>query len=206
MAPAIVFLDDAIIVIDKPAGLLAVPGRQDADCAWSRIAATHPDARVVHRLDQATSGLMVLALGIDVQRRLGMAFAARRVDKGYEAVVLGRVGPDEGRIDAPLAADWPRRPRQCIDPVHGKPASTRWKVLERHADAGGTRVWLVPETGRTHQLRVHLASIGHPIVGDALYGGNAAVLAPRLLLHAARLAFDHPRHGTRCVFDLPAPF
>lgn len=205
-APAIVFADDAIIVIDKPPGLLAVPGRQEADCAWSRVAATHADVLVVHRLDQATSGLMVLARGIDAQRRLGMAFAARRIDKGYQAIVHGLVAVDAGRIDAPLAADWPRRPRQCIDLARGKPASTRWQVLERDVGAGCTRLWLVPETGRTHQLRVHLASIGHPILGDALYGADAPALAPRLLLHAARLSFDHPLRGTRCDFQLPPPF
>lgn len=204
--PAVVFIDDAIIVIHKPPGLLAVPGRQDADCAWSRVAATHPDARVVHRLDQATSGLMVLARGADMQRRLSMAFAARGVDKGYDAVVQGLVAGDDGRIDAPLAADWPRRPRQCIDLVRGKPARTRWQVRARDGGTGRTRLWLTPETGRTHQLRVHLASIGHPILGDALYGGETSLLAPRLLLHAARLAFDHPRHGAYCVFESPAPF
>lgn len=205
-APALVFVDDALIVIDKPSGLLAVPGRRDRDCAWARVAATHADARVVHRLDQATSGLMVLARGDDMQRWLSMAFAARGVDKGYDAVVHGLVADDEGRIDAPLAADWPRRPRQCIDAVRGKPACTRWQVRARDSGAGRTRLWLMPQTGRTHQLRVHLASIGHPILGDALYGGETSVLAPRLLLHAAHLAFEHPRHGARCVFESPAPF
>ncbi len=205
-APAIVFVDDAIIVIHKPPGLLAGPGRQEPDCAWSRVAAMHPDARVVHRLDQATSGLMVLACGADMQRRLSMAFASREVDKGYDAVVHGLVAGDEGRIDAPLAADWPRRPRQCIDLVRGKPALTLWQVRARDGGTGRTWLWLEPQTGRTHQLRVHLASIGHPIVGDALYGGEPTVAAPRLLLHAARLAFDHPRHGARCVFESPAPF
>ncbi len=205
-APAIVFADDAIIVIHKPPGLLAVPGRLDADCAWSRVATTHADALVVHRLDQATSGLMVLARDAAVQRRLSIAFATRQVDKGYEAIVHGLVADDEGRIEAPLIADWPRRPRQCVDLVRGKPACTRWQVRARHVDTGRTRLRLVPETGRTHQLRVHLASIGHPILGDALYGGETADLAPRLLLHATRLAFDHPRHGARCVFESPAPF
>lgn len=205
-APTVVFADDAMVVIDKPPGLLAVPGRRQADCAWSRVAVTYADALVVHRLDQATSGLMVFARGIDVQRRLSMTFAARRIDKGYQAMVRGLVAVDAGRIDAPLAADWPRRPRQCIDLARGKPASTRWQVLERDVGAGCTRLRLVPETGRTHQLRVHLASIGHPIVGDALYGSAAPDLSPRMMLHAAWLSFDHPLRGARCTFELPPAF
>lgn len=204
--PLIVFVDDDLVVIDKPAGLLAVPGRHAPDCAWARVAARFDDAQIVHRLDQATSGLMVFARGAVAQRALSMAFAARQIDKHYEAVVHGLPLQDSGLIDAALAADWPRRPRQKIDPVAGKPSLTAWRVVQRDATAQRSRLALQPLTGRSHQLRVHLASIGHAIVGDALYGGPPDAQQPRLLLHATRLAFAHPRHGTLVSFDAPAAF
>lgn len=199
--------DDDLVVVDKPAGLLAVPGRGEhmQDCLSARIAARWPDARVVHRLDMATSGLMLFARGAFAQRRLNTAFAERQVDKRYVAVVHGLVMPLAGTIEAPLAADWPRRPRQRIDHEHGRPALTRWRVLQHDAAAWRTRVELEPVTGRAHQLRVHLCSIGHAIVGDPLYGEDS-VLEPRLLLHAARLAFLHPRDERPCVFASEPPF
>lgn len=199
--------DADLLAVDKPAGRLAVPGRGEAgrDCLAVDVAARWPGALVVHRLDMATSGLMLFARSAAVQRALGEAFACRRVDKGYRAVVHGLVAEDCGEIDAPLGADWPRRPRQRVDAAHGRPSLTRWRVVARDAAASRTQLDLEPLTGRTHQLRVHLASIGHPIVGDALYGGGAAG-EPRLLLHACALALAHPRDQRALVFNSPAPF
>ncbi|MBI5717468.1 MAG: RluA family pseudouridine synthase [Burkholderiales bacterium] len=199
--------DDHLVVVDKPAGLLAVPGRgaDKQDCLSARVAVRWPDARVVHRLDMATSGLMLFARGALMQRRLNAAFAERRVDKRYVAVVHGLAMQDAGEIDAPLIVDWPHRPRQRIDAQHGRPALTRWRVLWRDAAARRTRLELEPVSGRAHQLRVHLCSIGHAIVGDALYGDDGAT-EERLLLHACRLAFEHPHDGRPCVFESPPPF
>ena len=200
-------LDSDWIVIDKPAGLPSVPGRAPGlqDCAAARVQALHPDARVVHRLDMATSGLLLMARGVENQRRLGAAFEQRRVAKTYVAVVAGEPGQDEGQVDLPLAADWPQRPRRIVDPVHGKPALTRWRVVERLGHC--TRLQLEPLTGRTHQLRVHLSAIGHPILGDGLYADAAVASASsRLLLHACRLTLPHPSDGHLCSFVSPAPF
>ena len=203
----ILHADGSLIAIDKPAGLLAVPGRgaDKADCAAVRVAAVYPDALVVHRLDMATSGLMLFARGPAVQRALSAAFAARAVEKRYLAVVHGLPADDAGEIALPLAADWPNRPRQQVAAQGGKPALTRWRVLERDARRGVARVELQPVTGRTHQLRVHLAAIGHAIVGDALYAARDAG-ASRLMLHAWTLALDHPHDGRRMNFEAPAPF
>lgn len=207
----IVHADASLLVLDKPGGLLAVPGRgpDKQDCVAARAQAHYPDARVVHRLDMDTSGLMVMARGAAAQRELSRAFAARSVHKCYLAVVAGHVEPpaDEwGCIDLPLVCDWPNRPRQIVDHAVGKPSLTRWRVLE-HAAAGTTRVELEPVTGRSHQLRVHLAEIGHPILGDPLYAPAALrTCVPRLMLHAWRLAFAHPASGEPLVFERPAPF
>jgi len=210
--------DDDLIVVDKPAGLLAVPGRGEdkQDCLSARVAARWPDALVVHRLDMATSGLMLFARGASVQRQLNAAFAERRVDKRYVAVVQGLVAGEAGEIDAPLGADWPNRPRQRIDPQRGRPALTRWRVLGRDPAAQRTRLELQPVSGRAHQLRVHLCSIGHAIVGDTLYGqggDDPSVLSTRegnaesrLLLHASSVTFDHPRDRRSCAFASPPPF
>lgn len=190
---SIVWADDWLVVADKPAGLLCVPGRgpDKADCLAARVAAQYPDARVVHRLDMATSGLVVFGRGPALQRALSMAFAGRRVHKRYEAVVAGLLAEDQGEIDLPLAADWPHRPRQQVDHVAGKASLTRWQVLARDPGQGSSRLRLTPVTGRTHQLRVHLAAIGHPILGDALYAQAPwASAAPRLLLHACELAVE----------------
>jgi tRNA pseudouridine32 synthase/23S rRNA pseudouridine746 synthase len=181
----IVHVSDRLVVIDKPAGLLSVPGRTEPDCASARVQALYPDALVVHRLDQATSGLLLFARGARAQRELSADFAGRRVDKRYVAIVTGHL-TGEGLIDLPLGADWPRRPRQQVDLVHGKPSQTRWWALSQ-AD-GTTRVELEPLTGRTHQLRVHLAQLGHAILGDMLYARpDVAAQSPRLLLHASEL-------------------
>lgn len=197
--------DADLVVVDKPAGLLAVPGRGEggADSLAARVQASFADALVVHRLDMATSGLMLFARGAEAQRRLSAAFAARRIDKRYIAVVEGRLVADRGEIDAPLAADWLNRPRQVVDHLRGKPSLTRWQVVDRLADA--TRLDLAPLTGRSHQLRVHLQAIGHPIRGDALYA-PAPLRAERLLLHASHLAFAHPAGGRPMIFASPPPF
>ncbi|RZM01343.1 MAG: RluA family pseudouridine synthase [Variovorax sp.] len=206
--------DVHLLVLEKPAGLLCVPGRglDKQDCLSARALARWPDARVVHRLDMATSGLVLMARDAATQRALGDAFAAREVDKHYEAIVDGApvaTAPDaEGwsTIDAPIAADWPRRPLRVIDAA-GKPSLTHWRVLEALPDRGASRLLLKPLTGRTHQLRVHLASIGHPILGDALYGDGAVHgRSPRLLLHASMLALRHPATGEALRFRSPAPF
>jgi len=197
--------DDSLLVVDKLAGLLAVPGRTEPDCMAARVQARFDDAQVVHRLDMATSGLMLLARGAASQRRLSQAFMQRRVGKRYTAVVTGHLIGDAGEIDLPLAADWPRRPLQKVDRERGKPSLTRWQVLSR--DAHTTRVQLEPVTGRSHQLRVHLMAIGHAIVGDEFYASPAVhAAAPRLLLHASGLRFEHPTSGAALEFESAAPF
>ena len=207
--PLVLHHDAHLVVAEKPAGLPAVPGRAAHlhDCVASRVQAQFVDALVVHRLDMATSGLMLMARGGETQRALSRAFAERRVEKRYVAVVAGLMADESGEIDLPLAADWPNRPMQRIDREHGKPSLTRWRVLARDLAQGTTRVELEPHTGRSHQLRVHLLAIGHAIVGDALYAPpGVADAAPRLLLHASRLAFTHPGDRRRCVFESAADF
>ena len=201
----LVHADEALIAVDKPAGLLAVPGRGEAgrDCLSARVQQAYADALIVHRLDQATSWLMLFARGAAMQRTLSMAFESRQVRKRYCAIVKGCISGDEGEIDAPLAADWPRRPRQQVDAERGKPSLTRWRVLDRGTN--WTRLDLEPLTGRTHQLRVHLMSIGHPIVGDQLYDAPFDA-APRLMLHATRLELPHPLHQSPCLFECAPPF
>ena len=199
--------DAHLIVVDKPAGLPAVPGRSAdlQDCASSRVQHDWPDALVVHRLDMHTSGLLLFARGIEMQRRLSRAFAGRVVHKRYVAVVSGLLPEDSGVIDLPIAADWPNRPRQQVDFVNGKESITHWRVITH--DVASTRIELEPVTGRTHQLRVHLAAIGHPILGDRLYAPDAVqVMAPRLLLHAAELALTHPGTGLPAQFKSAPPF
>lgn len=207
----VLHVDAHWIVADKPAGLLSVPGRgpEKADCLWYRLDVALGPVLVVHRLDMATSGVMVFARDAVSQRVLSQTFAQGRADKRYEAIVWGHPAADEGEIDLPLAADWPRRPLQKVDAVRGKPSLTTWRVLQRHAD-GTARLQLQPRTGRTHQLRVHLQAIGHPIVGDALYApDHPPGAAGRLLLHACGLQLPHPARPAdtpACRFDSPAPF
>ncbi|WPH12475.1 RluA family pseudouridine synthase [Variovorax paradoxus] len=193
--------DAHLLVLNKPAGLLCVPGRGEdkQDCLSARAMRRWPDALIVHRLDMATSGLVLMARGAAMQRALGDAFAERRVHKRYEAIVDGAmpVQAEWSVIDAPLMADWPNRPLQKVDPA-GKPSLTRWRALSSSSSAPdgkmqATHLLLEPLTGRSHQLRVHLLSIGHPILGDALYGSaDVRARAPRLLLHASELGFVHP--------------
>ena len=194
----IIYLDKHLLAVNKPAGLLAVPGRGKSkqDCMASRAQAEFPQALVVHRLDMATSGIMLFALGQDIQKRLGRLFESRQVDKSYEAIVDGLPENDNGIIDEPLICDWPNRPRQIVDHANGKPAFTRYEVRERHTESCTSRVLLKPVTGRSHQLRVHMQSIGHPILGDELYNIRyKAAPGSRLLLHASKLAFIHPVTG-----------
>lgn len=201
--------DAALLVVDKPSGLLSVPGRGPGkdDCLVARVQADYPDALTVHRLDMETSGLMVLARGKEMHRRLSILFQERQVEKRYVAVVDGRLAPERGEIDLPLITDWPNRPLQKVDFAIGKPSLTRYRVLAHDARADTTRVELTPETGRSHQLRVHLMSLGHAILGDSLYAGPAArAKAARLLLHADALAFAHPESGRPLSFERAAPF
>lgn len=205
----LVFADDTLLVVDKPAGMLSVPGRGEGvtDNLTTRVLQVWPDALVVHRLDQATSGLMLFARGIEMQRALSLLFEKRRVHKRYEAIVDGVPAQAGGEVDMPLRLDWPQRPRQVTDVFAGKPALTRWSVLGPLArdDGAATRLALMPVTGRSHQLRVHMAFIGHPILGDDLYAPEPQ-RAPRLLLHACELRFVHPASGLTCHFDIAAPF
>lgn len=211
----LVFADPHLLVFDKPAGLLAVPGRgpENQDCLSARAQARFSDALIVHRLDMATSGLVVMARGIESQRRLSLAFEQRRVHKRYIAVVAGeRVNPlpDNGwnSIDLPLIVDWLARPRSKVDHAIGKPSLTRWRIAPDPAPLpGSTRVELEPVTGRSHQLRVHLMAIGSPIVGDPLYASEAQqAMAPRLLLHAKAIEFPHPATDQPMRFETPCPF
>ena len=189
----LVYSDDALLVVNKPAGMLAVPGRgaDKQDCLSARIQKKYPDALIVHRLDMATSGLIVFALDAAMQRKLSKLFHDRKVSKRYVAVVEGRLD-EAGEIALPLLADWPNRPKQKVDHAAGKHSLTRYRLLAYDAASNTSRVELEPITGRTHQLRVHLAAIGHPIIGDALYGGRKT---ERLLLHASALNFIHPQSG-----------
>jgi len=201
----LLYIDEHLLVLDKPAGLLAVPGRGEAglDNLANRVQAVHAQALVVHRLDMATSGLLLMALGAATQRALSMAFEARAVHKRYVAVVEGELAEDSGEIAAPLMADWPNRPRQKVDLEAGKASLTRWRVLARAN--GCTRVDLEPVTGRSHQLRVHLQHIGHPIRGDELYAPQP-LQAQRLLLHACELRLLHPHTGQPLLFESPPAF
>ncbi len=199
----LVHQDPHLLVVDKPAGLLAVPGRgpDKQDCLLHRLQALYPEVLVVHRLDQATSGLMVLARNPAVQRQLSALFRDRQVHKQYQATVHGRLQPTHGTVSLPLAADWPQRPRQKVDTVAGKPSETHWTVLAYDPGSHTSSVALEPVTGRTHQLRVHMLALGHPIVGDTLYGLPDG--APRMQLHALALAFVHPVTGEALAVHNP---
>ncbi|MFA5081493.1 MAG: pseudouridine synthase [Hydrogenophilaceae bacterium] len=206
------YADDALLVFDKPSGLLAVPGRgaDKQDCLSARVQVRYPDALIVHRLDMATSGLMVMARGPATQRILSMAFAERAVTKRYIAMVAGRLtapAAEWGIIDLPIMVDWPNRPLRIVDHDLGKPSLTRWRLLGHGPDGLITRVELEPVTGRSHQLRVHLRALGHPILGDTLYAPpDVQAMASRLLLHAWSLALTHPVTGEPLTFASPAPF
>jgi len=200
-------IDDSFLLINKPSGLLSVPGKNplNSDCLISRVQQDYPEARIVHRLDMDTSGIMVLAIGADSHRALSKQFEQRLTHKEYTAVVYGVVEKDDGAIELPLICDWPNRPRQMVCHENGKKALTHYEVLERLKDR--TRLLLKPVTGRSHQLRVHTMAIGHPILGCEFYAGEVAfAMAERLQLHATRLNINHPITGERIEGYSPAPF
>lgn len=203
--PELIYCDDSLLVVNKPAGLLAVPGRgaDKQDCLSARLQKEFSDALIVHRLDMATSGLMVFARGAEMQSRLSQMFRERAVEKRYVAVVTGKVDPPIDEVNLPIAANWPNRPLRKIDAELGKPSLTRYRLLSHDATTDTSRVELEPVTGRTHQLRVHMVAIGHTILGDALYGGRPA---ERLLLHASILSFAHPLSGELLHLVCTAPF
>jgi tRNA pseudouridine32 synthase / 23S rRNA pseudouridine746 synthase len=202
----ILYQDAQIIVANKPAGLLSVPGKLEgrSDCLVSRLQAARWDTLLVHRLDCDTSGVMIFARTKQAQGFLGQEFEKRRAKKTYIARVWGQLTPDAGHIDLPLCADWPNRPRQMVDHVNGRPAQTDWQVIGRDADT--TLVRLHPLTGRSHQLRVHMLAQGCPILGDPIYATGKARDFPRLMLHAETLSLHHPASGEWITFTAPCPF
>jgi tRNA pseudouridine32 synthase / 23S rRNA pseudouridine746 synthase len=211
----VLYEDADLLLFEKPAGLLSVPGRgiDKQDCLSARAQARFSDALVVHRLDMATSGLLLMARGLQMQRRLSQAFARREVHKRYVAVVASRpdASADHGDgwslIDLPILLDWPQRPLRKIDVVQGQASQTRWRLISHDATLDASRVELEPVTGRSHQLRVHLRALGHPILGDALYAPpDVQARAPRLLLHATELRFIHPATGLPLAFTSAPPF
>jgi tRNA pseudouridine32 synthase/23S rRNA pseudouridine746 synthase len=213
-APLEILYEDAhLLVLNKPGGLLSVPGRgaEKQDCLSARVQRRYPDALIVHRLDMQTSGLLAMARGIEAQRAINRSFEHRLVHKRYQAVVDGIAcvadNQEWGVIDLPLELDWPNRPKHIVDYVKGRPSVTRWRVLLPDPERHGTRLELEPVTGRSHQLRVHLQAIGHPILGDDLYASAAAIArASRLLLHACELNLPHPVTGVLMSFNNPPPF
>lgn len=203
----VIAVDAHVLVLAKPAGLLSVPGKAAhlTDCLEARARAEYPDALTVHRLDLDTSGITVMGRGRAAHRHLSMQFAARQTAKTYLARVWGAVAGEAGRVDLPLRCDWDNRPRQIVDWVEGRPAQTDWRVLAR--EDGVTRLELTPLTGRSHQLRVHMLMLGHPILGDPFYAsGPALAAADRLQLHAETLGFFHPEGGGWVTHSDPCPF
>ncbi|MEM8987825.1 MAG: pseudouridine synthase [Pseudomonadota bacterium] len=208
----VVHVDADLLVADKPSGLLTVPGKaaEHGDCLEARVQAAYPGAAIVHRLDMDTSGLVVMARTRAAHRHLGQQFEKRRVAKTYIARVWGALSAEAGTVEAPILCDWPNRPKQMVDFARGRAALTDWRVLQREVLPGGasvSRVEMFPRTGRSHQLRVHMLSLGHPILGDNFYAHSQAFeAAPRLQLHAERLGFRHPKGGEVCAFVSPCPF
>lgn len=198
--------DHEVILVDKPAGLLSVPGKgpELADCLISRLQAVFPEALLVHRLDRDTSGVMIFALTPHAQRHLGLQFEKRYTKKTYIARVWGRVAEKTGTVDLPLNVDWPNRPRQMVDHENGRQAITDWRLVR--ASDTESRVRLMPRTGRSHQLRVHMLEIGHPILGDPFYATGPARAFPRLMLHSETLQFRHPDGGKGTRVTAPCPF
>ena len=205
----VLYADAHLLVVNKPSGLLSVPGRgeEKQDCLIKRVQHHFPDALIVHRLDYDTSGLLVLALGKQMHRSLSILFQDRKVEKRYVAVVAGKLEPASGEVNLPLIVDWPNRPLHIVDHDNGKPSLTLFRVLGYDPENDCTRVALTPETGRTHQLRVHMQALGHPILGDSLYADSASLAkANRLLLHAEYLAFTHPANGKPVEYNCTAEF
>jgi len=207
MDPLDILYEDAqLVAVNKPAGLLSVPGRGEhlADCLLSRVQAAFPDALLVHRLDRDTSGVIVFALTPHAQRNLSMQFETRVTKKTYVARLWGRLEPKTGTVDLPLIVDWPNRPRQMVCHDTGRPAVTDWKVVSYGENE--TRVRLFPKTGRSHQLRVHMLALCHPILGDPFYAEGAARDFPRLMLHSEELRIKNPEGGVSLKLRAPAPF
>jgi len=202
----ILHADHELLVVNKPAGLLSVPGKGAdlSDCLLARVQEAFPTALLVHRLDRDTSGVMVFGLSPHAQRHLGLQFEKRQVRKTYVARLFGVLSPKTGTVDLPIAADWPNRPRQKVCHETGRAAVTEWRVLRQ--GGGESRVRLMPRTGRSHQLRVHMLSLGHPILGDPLYATGAARDHPRLMLHSEELRLRHPDGGAGARFRAKAPF
>jgi len=203
----ILHVDEHILVLNKQPGLLTVPGKaaEHADCLETRVQEEFPTATTVHRLDMDTSGVMIMALNKQVHRHLGLQFERRHTAKVYLAEVYGHPEKDEGTVDLPLRCDWPNRPMQMVDHEQGRSAQTNWRVLHRHANH--TSMELTPITGRSHQLRVHMLELGHPILGDRFYAsGEALNASERLMLHAKSLTLHHPDGGERVTFEAPSPF
>ena len=205
--PVILHEDHEVIFVDKPAGLLSVPGKgaQMADCLIERLRVAFPEILLVHRLDLDTSGVMVFARSPHAQRHLGLQFEKRQTRKTYVARVFGIVTERAGRIDLPIAVDWPNRPRQMVCHSTGRAAQTDWALI-RHEEDNTSRLRLMPATGRCHQLRVHMQAMGHPILGDRLYAEGPARAYPRLMLHSQRLRLRHPDGGASLTITAPVPF
>ncbi|WP_299027350.1 pseudouridine synthase [uncultured Sulfitobacter sp.] len=202
----VLHLDHEVILVNKPAGLLSVPGRGEhlADCLLARVQAAFADALLVHRLDRDTSGVMIFAMTPYAQRHLGLQFEKRMTKKTYVARVWGVPEEKKGTVDLPLIVDWPNRPLQMVCHETGKPAQTDWRVTK---DEGSTaRLRLTPHTGRSHQLRVHMLSLGHPILGDPFYASGDALDYPRMMLHSEELRFKHPDGGITTKVRSKAPF
>ncbi len=208
--PSIIAIDDKLIAVSKPSGLLSVPGKSEPDCMESRIHKYFPEARTIHRLDMDTSGVILYARDPDTLRNIGLQFERRKTSKTYIALVWGHLDKDNGTVDLPLICDWPNRPKQKVDHETGKSAQTHWQILERKKDKNGnpiTRIELTPITGRSHQLRVHMLELGHPILGDNLYAHASALTASnRLCLHAQNLSIHHPDGGQIISYNDPSPF
>ncbi|MEH6405556.1 MAG: pseudouridine synthase, partial [Sneathiella sp.] len=203
----ILYADEAMIIANKQSGLLSVPGRGEdkKDCLLSRVQTKFPTALTVHRLDMQTSGLIIFALNKKNHAALSRLFESRMITKRYCAWVDGSPKEDNGSIDFPILLDWPNRPLQKIDYETGKPSHTQWQVIKREKEK--TYLSLSPLTGRSHQLRIHLKEIGHPILGDPLYGTiKTRDMAPRLQLHAEFLSFIHPGSGEPFTITSPPPF
>jgi tRNA pseudouridine32 synthase/23S rRNA pseudouridine746 synthase len=203
------FSDDYLLVINKPCGLLSVPGRGEdkQDCLITRVQKEYPDALIVHRLDMSTSGLMVIARGKNIERALSILFQKRQVEKTYTAIVNGEVKPSAGEIDLPLITDWPNRPKQKLCFETGKNSQTKYTLIKYDDKTNSSRIKLSPLTGRTHQLRIHMQLINHTILGDKLYGDKDVIAkSPRLLLHADYLSFRHPVSNELLSFVSEADF